>query len=192
MDKGEIYVLQNEENIIELIENDPWMMDILKTVQKLELPDAWVCAGFIRSKIWDTLHDFSVRTKLNDIDVIYYDPSNIEEEQEKKYERILNGFDSTLPWSVKNQARMHVLNNFIPYTSSTDGIAHFPETVTALGVRLDEQQKLLLAAPYGVRDVLEMEVFPTPAFQESLKQIYLDRVTRKNWPARWRKVKIFR
>lgn len=185
-------MFQTEKNIIELIENDPWMMDILKTVQKLELPDAWVCAGFIRSKIWDTLHDFSVRTKLNDIDVIYYDPSNIEEEQEKKYERILNGFDSTLPWSVKNQARMHVLNNFIPYTSSTDGIAHFPETVTALGVRLDEQQKLLLAAPYGVRDVLEMEVFPTPAFQESLKQIYLDRVTRKNWPARWRKVKIFR
>lgn len=69
------------------------MMDILKTVQKLELPDAWVCAGFILSKIWDTLHDFSVRTKLNDIEVIYYDPSNIEEEQEKKYERILNGFD---------------------------------------------------------------------------------------------------
>lgn len=186
-------MLQNEKNIIELIENDSWMMDILKAVQKLELPDGWICAGFIRSKIWDTLHDFSVRTKLNDIDVIYYDSRNIGEEREKEYERILNGLDSTLPWSVKNQARMHELNDFTPYTSSEDGIAHFPETATALGVRLDEKRKLLLTAPYGVRDVLEMEVLPTPAFQESaLKQIYLDRVNQKNWPAVWKKVKIFR
>jgi len=185
-------VLQNEENIIELIENDPWMMDILKTVQKLELPDAWVCAGFVRSKIWDTLHDFSERTKLNDIDVIYYDPKNTGEEREKQYERKLNGLDSTLPWSVKNQARMHVLSNFAPYTSSKDGIAHFPETATALGVRLDEQGKLILSAPHGVRDVLAMEVLPTLAFQKSTshKQIYLDRVTQKNWSALWRKVKI--
>lgn len=186
-------MLKSEKMIIELIKNDPWMMDTLRTVQKLELPDGWISAGFIRSKIWDTLHDFSVRTKLNDIDVIYYDSMNIEEEREKEFERILNGLDSTLPWSVKNQARMHVLNDFPPYTSSTDGIAHFPETATALGVRLDEQRKLLLAAPYGVRDVLEMEVLPTPAFQESaLKQVYLDRVTKKNWPAVWKKVKIFR
>ena len=35
----------------------------------------WIC----RSKIWDILHDFSERTPIPDIDVIYFDPTNIDE-----------------------------------------------------------------------------------------------------------------
>ena len=40
----------------------------------------------------------------------------------------------------KNQARMHVVNNMLPYSSSVDAISKFPETATALGVTLDEKQ----------------------------------------------------
>lgn len=48
----------NEEGIIALIKDDKWMMEILETVKSLNLPDWWICAGFVRSKIWDVLHDF--------------------------------------------------------------------------------------------------------------------------------------
>jgi len=69
--------LHTESDLLTLIESDTWMMDILSCVEQLQLPDCWVCAGFIRSKVWDYLHDFNERTPLGDIDVIYFDNNYI-------------------------------------------------------------------------------------------------------------------
>lgn len=38
--------LKTEGGLAALIRADTWMMDILKTVEKLQLPDCWICAGF--------------------------------------------------------------------------------------------------------------------------------------------------
>jgi hypothetical protein len=40
------------------------MMDIIKSAKSLNLPDWWICAGFVRSKIWYTLHYFNERTPI--------------------------------------------------------------------------------------------------------------------------------
>lgn len=76
--------LKSKDDIIKLISEDDWMMTILATVKSLNLPDWWVCAGFVRSKIWDTLHGYSKRTPLSDIDVIYFDKRNVDESEEKR------------------------------------------------------------------------------------------------------------
>ncbi|MED4206927.1 nucleotidyltransferase family protein [Neobacillus mesonae] len=182
----------NEEKIITLIKEDKYMMDILKAAKSLNLPDWWVCAGFVRSKIWDTLHNFSKRTPLQDIDVIYFDPVNTDESEEKKYEKKLKTLNPHIPWSVKNEARMHVKNNIHPYSSSVDAISKFPETATALGVKLDAEDNVLLASPCGIQDVVNLEVKPTPFFIETKEriQIYEDRITNKNWKTIWGDLKI--
>ena len=69
-------MINSEEDIIRLVSEDEWMMDILRSAKSLNLPDWWVCAGFVRSKIWDVLHEFNDRTPLPDIDVIYFDESD--------------------------------------------------------------------------------------------------------------------
>ncbi len=142
------------------------MMDILRTAKSLNLPDWWICAGFVRSKIWDTLHHFSERTPIPDIDVIYFDPTNIDEIEEKKFEEMLITLMPNIPWSVKNEARMHINSNMPPYSSSVDAISKFPETATALGVKLDENENIILTAPCGISDVVNLEVKPTPFFTE--------------------------
>ncbi|MEK3977866.1 nucleotidyltransferase family protein [Psychrobacillus sp. FSL K6-2836] len=185
-------VIQTKEDIQTLIQEDKWMMEILKTARQLELPDWWICAGFLRSKIWDTLHEYIERTPLADIDVIYFDPNNKEESEEKKWEDQLRCLLPNIPWSVKNQARMHKLNNLPPYKSSVDGIANFPETVTAIGVKLDEQNKIVLVAPHGIDDILQMSVNPVPRFAKNndLLKIYEHRVQNKNWLTIWPNVRI--
>lgn len=80
-------VINNEEDIIKAIEKDEWMMDLLRAVKTLNLPDWWICAGFVRSKIWDVIHNFSTRTPLPDIDVIYFDSKKVDELEEKKIEK---------------------------------------------------------------------------------------------------------
>ncbi|RJR09850.1 nucleotidyltransferase family protein [Candidatus Parcubacteria bacterium] len=185
-------MLKNEEDIIRIIEQDRWMMEILKTARTLDLPDWWVCAGFVRSKIWDTLHHFKERTELPDIDVIYFDPQMRGEAAEKELEAKLATIHPGIPWSVKNQVRMHQVNNLEPYSSSVDAISKFPETATALGVKLDKHDTVILAAPCGVEDVLELKLRPTEFFTktEERKKIFEDRILKKNWQSIWHKIEM--
>lgn len=182
--------IENEADIIQLVQNDPWMMDILEKARSLQLPDWWVCAGFVRAKIWDTLHGFEERTPLPDVDVIYYDDSNLQEDVEKEWEARLRSLNPAIPWSVKNEARMHTVNQLPPYKSAVDAISKFPETATALGLSLDSRGKIVLVAPHGISDVIHVVLRPTPHFTEnpSLLPIYEQRVIKKNWQATWKQL----
>lgn len=184
--------MMNEEKILSIIKEDMWMMEILHLAKSLHLPDWWICAGFVRSKIWDTLHHFKERTPIIDIDVIYFDPINIDELVEKKLERKLYSLNHTIPWSVKNEARMHIKNNMTPYSSSIDAISKFPETATALGLKIDDNDNLILIAPCGIHDVVNLVVKPTPFFNETEErmEIYEKRITNKQWEKTWNKLNV--
>lgn len=185
--------MMNEEDIIALIREDVWMMKLLIAAKTLNLPDWWICAGFVRSKIWDTLHGFSVRTIIPDIDVIYFDPTNIDELEEKQLEVKLKSIVPDIPWSVKNEARMHIRNNVAPYTSSADAISRFPETATALGIKLDERENVILTAPCGICDAISLVVKPTPFILENknLSGIYNERIIKKDWKSTWHKLTVY-
>jgi uncharacterized protein len=184
--------IKTEKDIISLVQSDEWMMGILKTAKSLNLPDWWVCAGFVRTKIWDVLHGFDGKTSLPDVDVVYFDPANKSETVEKELEGQLRNQRPDIPWSVKNQARMHLINNLPPYTSSVDAISKFPETVTALGVKLDRMNQVILTAPCGIDDVINLVVNPTTYFFETEErmQVYQERVRKKNWESIWDKVRV--
>nr|WP_251041114.1 nucleotidyltransferase family protein [Bacillus sp. ISL-45] len=182
----------SKEDVIKLIQTDQRMMEIIHAASTLDLPDWWICAGFVRSKIWDTLHGFEEPTLTPDVDVIYFDPAIINEDYEKTLENQLKSLIPDVPWSVKNQARMHVVNQIPPYTSSEDAISKFPETATALGVKLDKEKRLVLTAPCGLEDVFHMEIKPAPFFTETRERaaIYEERLIKKNWTAKWPMVKV--
>lgn len=141
--------------------------------------------------MWDYLHDKEYRTSLADIDVIYFDKVNSLENYEKLYEQELKKYLPNEPWSVKNQARMHVVNKSKPYQSSIDGIAHFPEIPTAVGVRLTNGI-LEIAAPHGIKHLVSGIVAPTPYFQKDspMHEVYLNRVRNKQWELSWPKLQI--
>jgi len=70
----------------------------------------------------------------------------------EKIEKELETLLPNRPWSVKNQARMHQKSGFDPFTSAYDGVAHFPETSTAVAARIYDE-KLEFMAPYGLEDL---------------------------------------
>lgn len=88
---------------------------------------------------------------------------------------------------------MHIINNLPPYTSSEDAISKFPETATALGIKLDKENNLVLTCPYGIDDVINLKVKPTPYFKETkeLASIYENRIKTKNWQTIWHKIKVY-
>lgn len=97
------------------------------------------------------MHGFPRRETHNDIDVVYFDRGDLSEERDRALERKLIAETGNDKWSVKNQARMHSMNGDEPYRSTEDAMSRWPETATAVGVKLNEDGSLELCCPYGLR-----------------------------------------
>lgn len=189
-----------EKDIVELIEKDEWMMEVLRSAESLNLPDWWIGAGFVRSKVWDHLSNYKKRTPLPDIDIIYFDKSDFSSKEansystksEDKYQEKLSRLIPDVKWSVTNQARMHTYHNRTPYKNSEEALSEWPETATCIGVRL-KKGKLRIIAPYGINDLVNFTVKPIPKYSEIFKFIpneYKNRLKKKKWLEKWPKLTI--
>lgn len=176
--------LRDAAGICRLIGASPFHIAALRSVRALALPDWWIGAGFVRNLVWDHLHDFAVPTRLADVDVIWFDPQCGTAEIDDALTAKLREIQPGVPWSVKNQARMHVRNGDSAYRSSTDAMRHWPETATAVAVTLAADGTLDLAAPFGTGDLLAMLLRPTPHFRHRAAD-YRARQSSKDWRAIW-------
>ena len=171
--------------LITHIASDPVRMQILRQVRALNAPDCWVAAGFVRSLVWDRLHQRSCSPLPDDIDVIWYDPEQTDARTDQSLQASLSAMDNEVKWSVKNQARMHARNGDAPYMSATDAMVYWPETATAVAVRLSAQDEIEIAAPFGLADLFALVVRPSPRFQQDKHAIFLGRIDSKQWKSKW-------
>ncbi len=169
--------------MIAAIERRPHHLRILRHVESLHLPDCWVGAGFVRNAIWDDLHEHPESTALADVDVVYFDKTEMSQATDEHLQAALTFLAPDVPWSLKNQARMHLRNGDEPYESTAQAIARWPETCTAVAVRLSNDHIEVLA-PLGLLDLFDLVIRPTPHFMAKL-EIYRSRVLAKQWSKRW-------
>jgi uncharacterized protein len=99
-------------------------------------------------------------SRLNDVDVIFFDPGDTRRERESDLEDRLREAAPGAIWSVKNQARMHRRNGDAPYRDTFEAVAHWAETATAIAAR-SRRGKIDVMAPHGVKDLLNLIVRPT-------------------------------
>lgn len=183
-------LLKTKQDIADLIKSDEWMMNVLRITRELHLPDWWIGAGFVRSKVWDHLHQFQERTPLPDIDVIYFDKNDVSEAIEEKYQDQLREKMPDVTWSVTNQARMHSFKGDPPYKSTEEGLSNWVEIPTCVGAKLTEADEILITAPWGVDDLLNLIVKPNPHCRDN-PQSFRERMQKKNWQKTWPKLTIF-
>ncbi|MGO4714542.1 nucleotidyltransferase family protein [Bradyrhizobium sp. 2TAF24] len=176
--------MQSADDIAALIAREPRMMALLDAVARLHLPDSWIGAGFVRNAVWDVLHDRPPDcARLNDVDVVFFDRADQRRAREQAIEADLARECPGVPWSVRNQARMHLRNGDGPYADTAEAVARWPETATAVAARLIGGRVELLA-PHGVDDLLRLIVRPTPAFA-SRRAVFEARLHAKDWFGRW-------
>jgi uncharacterized protein len=174
--------------LTEIVTATPILMGMLRAVESVGLPDAWIAAGTIRSTVWDTLHGRPVSTDWADIDVLFYDAADVSREREGAAEARLGELLPGLPWEVRNQARMHLKTGRPPYCDTEDGLRNFAETPTAVGVR-SRDGHIEVIAPHGLDDLFAMVA--RPVFTDAtMMGFYRDRMKAKQWPARWPRVRV--
>jgi hypothetical protein len=170
--------------IARIIAQDPVGMEQLRAVRRLGLPDWCIAAGFVRNRVWDHLHGVVPPRAPADIDVLFYDATDLSKESEFEYEKRLDGLLPGLPWQVRNQARMHVWKDLPQHKSTANSMTYWLETVTAVGVRLEADDTLTVVAPLGTDDLLNLYCRPT-AFGRTRRHEYETRIAQKRWRELW-------
>jgi hypothetical protein len=168
-----------------ILRADPLRWHVLGVVRALCLPDGWIGAGFVRNAVWDHLHQRPPSPLTGDVDVIWHDPGRTNPAEDRKHEAALRAAEPSISWSVKNQARMHTRNGDAPYVSAIEAMRYWPETATAVAVRRHDFDSCEIAAAFGLDDLLNLVLRPTPRFSREKRGIYEDRLRTKCWTISW-------
>ena len=180
--------VKNEQKILDTFRENPDMMTILTIIRDLDLKDSWLAAGSVRNFIWNLLSDKSPFDRETDVDVIFFDPDISYEETVSIEKKLREDFPQS-HWELKTQVYMHLHSpHTVPYTSSCDAMSKYPEQCTAIGLRLHADATLELFVPYGIEDILNFQVSPTPHFleNEDRMKLYQERLSKKNWQEKWK------
>ena len=181
--------MRDAADIADFIAHNPRMMHCLAVLAAHGPEGAWIGAGFVRNAVWDHLSGLDTEAiPLADLDVVFHDPDIATAEHDARIEAALCAAAPDLPWSVRNQARMHERNGHRPYRDVADALTHWPETATAIAARFGPQGVEILA-PFGVGDVLGMILCPSPVYRVK-PEVLLARLEDKAWLKRWPRLRL--
>ena len=166
----------------QLVKQNSLRMACLQAVQSLDLPQGMIGAGFLRNLIWDALHHYPCATSLNDVDVVYFDPTDTCRAKENKLAKMLKMKVPEANWEVRNQARMHHRHGHQPYTSVFDGVRRWVELPTCVAVWL-QNNELAYYAPYGLQQNWQKTIMINPAFPRAA--VFRTRIEQKRWCRQW-------
>lgn len=172
----------------------PWFMDALRAARSLALPDWCIGAGAVRNLVWDALHDKASPSRLADMDLAYFDASDLSPARDRALQQKLQSLHPSQPWEVTNQAGVHLWfeahfgHPVQPLLSLDDAVASWPEYATSVGLSLGSEGALKVIAPHGLSDLFGMVVRRNPA-RVSL-DTYRQRVAQKRYAERWPRVRV--
>ncbi|MFB6392870.1 nucleotidyltransferase family protein [Polymorphospora lycopeni] len=160
-----------------LIRSNDWLMRVLTVVRDERIPDAWVGAGALRDLVWGERYGSGFRpADVRDVDVAFFDESDLSREYDDRVTARLGERMPGVPWEARNQAAVHTWyatkfggDPVEPLTSIADAIGTWPETATAVVVRLDRDDRIEVCAPYGVADLLD------GVWRHNPRQVIVDR-----------------
>lgn len=177
-----------------LLYDNQQFIEYIKAVRTYTKEDLWIGGGFIRSIVWNYMHNKkNILHKSIDVDIFYFQTDCILKEKDVEIEQYLHTVINDVNWSVKNQARMHVHHKGEDqYKSLEDALLKFPDTASTVAVKMDNNDVLSFIAPYGFNDLFDLKVNPTPSFATNPDKIerYEQRIKQKRWQKSWPNLKI--
>lgn len=190
----QIHVLNHQvEKLTQIVRKHKAIYEFLDRVQELKINNYYIGAGCITQTTWNYLSDLPLEHGIKDVDLVYFDDSDLTEEKEDQVKSQLERMFPNYPFKidVKNEARVHLWYKsrfgyeIKPYQSVEEAIDTWPTTATSLGIRITSDQWDVYA-PYGLDDLFNKVVRPNK--RQITKEIYDKKVSR--WKAQWNDLRI--
>jgi hypothetical protein len=157
--------------LVEILRQSPGLMSVLTTARKLDLPDWRIFSGAIYQTVWNHLTGRDPDYGIKDYDLGYYDASDISYEAEDVWIKAAAKAFAP-PYAdkveVRNQARVHIWfpdhfkEAYAPLTCTDEALSRFVAPAYAVGVRLNSDGAISVAAPFGLDDLFAMTLRPNP------------------------------
>ena len=157
-------------------------------------PEAFYSAGVIRNLIWSIAHDQHYALSQTEIDVIFYDVEDESGFEQQHLAEILKQQFPENDWDVVNQAWVHQWYttedgaSIPPLQSIQHALSLWPETATAVAVRLLENNALEIIAPFGLDDLFELKLRWNAALVSH--DIFMQRMEEKQFLQKWNKLSL--
>ena len=135
---------------------------VLPAISQLNLPDWWLAGGALRNTVWRSIFGENCKLFINDFDIAFFDET-ADRNQELAAKATLNNLFPDYLFDIKNQASFaRWRSGKKTYTSTEDGIKNWLHTTAAIGVRLGNQGQWEFFTPYGLDDLFNGIIRPTP------------------------------
>lgn len=173
-----------------IIRATPMLVDVLGRLPELDVPDAWLVSGAIYNTVWNHLTHRPPLTGINDIDLFYFDASDLSYEAEdraiKRADQVFAGLP--LPVQLRNQARVHLWypdrfgEAYPALSSSREAIDRFASLTHAVGARLDGAGEIELYTPFGLDDLFSFRIVPNRRMNNQATHDKKGERARSVWP----------
>ncbi len=187
--------MRREQELIDIIRQDTQLMHVLEIARSANLPNWYIGAGIVRNSVWDYLHGTPGKTPIRDIDLVYFSSEEIQEQEVRQF---LENSIPNVEWDFKNSAIVHKWYkekkgiDRKPLNSSEEDIDNWPEICSCIGIRLQNDNQLLIYAPYDIDDLLDMVFRRNIEGDRITEKVFEWRVENKHIAERWPKAKIVR
>ena len=159
-----------EARLTDIVRRDPTLMQVLRTIRSLNLPDWRIFSGAVYQAVWNDVTGREPGYGVRDFDLGYFDPDVSWDAEDVVIKRVAAAFEEPLRSRVeaRNQARVHLWfeQKFgEPYSAlgnTDEAPARFVSPAFAVGVRLEANDTVSVVAPFGLEDVFALIVRPNP------------------------------
>lgn len=156
--------------LADILKASPQVMRVLTTVRGLGLPDWRLFSGAVYQTVWNSVTGRDPAYGLKDFDIGYFDPDTSWDAEDVFIRRTAGAFDEPLKSAVevRNQARVHLWFHdrfgepYEPLTGTDEALSRFVAPAFSVGVRLEDDDRITVAAPFGLEDVFAMVIRPNP------------------------------
>ena len=162
--------MTDEERLTGMLRASPTLMRVMEGVRALGLPDWRLVSGCVYQTAWNHLTGRDPDYGLKDYDAVYFDPDTSWEAEDVFIRRAAEAFPPPLDAmvEVRNQARVHLWfeahfgEPYEPLSCTDEALSRFVSPAYAVGVRLEPDDSISLAAPFGLDDLFAMRLRPNP------------------------------
>jgi hypothetical protein len=151
-----------------ILRADTVVWPAIERARDLGLPDWMVVSGALYNTVWNHLTGKPPGHGIKDIDLFYHDASDLSwQAEDAAIKRGAALFaDIPVPVEIRNQARVHLwykqrFGGDVPaFRSSAHSLEYFASRTHAVGVRLGKDDRLTVAAPFGLDPIFSFRMVP--------------------------------
>jgi uncharacterized protein len=183
--------MSHEQQLIAMLRASPRVMQVLEIARAAKLPDWRLVAGSIYGTVWNALTGMPPDHGIKDYDICYFDPDTSYEAEDVVIKAVaaMTPPDLLALVEVRNQARVHLWfgakfgGDYPPLTCTDEALERYLCYSDAVAVRLEADDSISIAAPFGLNDVFNMVMRPNPGRAAPANRAAKVASVQSRWPS---------